>query len=73
VRAKGQAVGTSTLWIMNAAISAVFPVLAEKSAATPFFFFALMMFIDVILIATIYPETSGVSLEQLEHKLGVAD
>lgn len=73
VRAKGQAVGTSTLWIMNALISAVFPVLAAKSAATPFFFFAIMMFLDVVIIATLYPETSGVSLEQLEHRLGVAD
>ena len=73
VRAQGQAVGTSTLWIMNALISAVFPVLAAKSSATPFFFFASMMFIDVIIIAAFYPETTGVSLEQLEQRLGLAD
>jgi len=73
VRAKGQAVGTSTLWVMNALISAVFPVLAAKSSATPFFFFGVMMFLDVLLIATLYPDTTGVSLELLEQKLGVAD
>ena len=73
VRAKGQAVGTSTLWIMNALISAVFPVLAAKSSATPFFFFGVMMLLDVLLIAAIYPDTTGVSLELLEQKLGVAD
>src|ERR1700722_8456093 len=72
VRAKGQAIGTSTLWIMNALISAVFPVLAKKSSATPFFFFAAMMLIDFILVAAIYPETKGVSLEKLEQKLGLA-
>jgi SP family arabinose:H+ symporter-like MFS transporter len=72
VRAKGQAIGTSTLWIMNALISAVFPVLAKKSSATPFFFFAAMMLIDFILVAAIYPETKGVSLEELEQRLGVA-
>ena len=73
VRAKGQAIGTSTLWVMNALISAVFPVLAKKSSATPFFFFAAMMLIDFILVATVYPETKGVSLEKLEQRLGVAN
>lgn len=73
VRAKGQAIGTSTLWITNAVISAIFPVLAKKSSATPFFFFAAMMLIDFILIAVIYPETTGVSLEKLEQRLGVAN
>ncbi|ABF39659.1 Sugar transporter, major facilitator superfamily [Candidatus Koribacter versatilis Ellin345] len=73
VRAQGQALGTSTLWITNALISWMFPVLAAKSSATPFFFFAAMMFIDVLIIAMIYPETSGVSLEQLEQKLGVVE
>jgi SP family arabinose:H+ symporter-like MFS transporter len=72
VRAKGQAVGTSTLWVMNALISAIFPVLAKKSSATPFFFFAAMMLIDFILVAVLYPETKGVSLEKLEQRLGVA-
>jgi sugar porter (SP) family MFS transporter len=71
VRAKGQAIGTSTLWIMNALISAIFPVLAKKSSATPFFFFAAMMLVDFILVAAIYPETKGVSLEKLEQRLGL--
>jgi len=73
VRAKGQAIGTSTLWVMNALISAIFPILAKKSSATPFFFFAIMMLIDFILIATVYPETKGVSLEELEQRLGVVN
>jgi len=73
VRAKGQAIGTSTLWIMNAAISAIFPVLAKQSAATPFFFFAAMMLVDFVLVAMVYPETKGISLEQLEQKLGLAN
>jgi sugar porter (SP) family MFS transporter len=72
VRAQGQAIGTSTLWVMNAVISALFPVLARHSTATPFFFFALMMFIDFILVLAVYPETTGISLERLEQKLGVA-
>lgn len=71
VRAKGQAVATSTLWVMNALISGVFPVLAKSSAAVPFFFFAAMMLVDFILIAAMYPETKEASLEELEQKLSV--
>jgi MFS transporter, SP family, arabinose:H+ symporter len=73
VRAKGQALATTVLWVVNAAISFAFPVLAKHSTATPFYFFAVMMLIDVVLIATVYPETKGVSLEALEQKLGLAD
>jgi sugar porter (SP) family MFS transporter len=72
VRAQGQSLGASSLWIMNALISAIFPVLAAKSNATPFFFFAFMMFVDLILVAMLYPEMTGVSLEKLEQKLGLA-
>jgi MFS family permease len=73
VRAKGQALATTVLWVMNAIISFAFPVLAKHSSATPFYFFSAMMFVDVILVATVYPETKGVSLEALEEKLGIAN
>jgi SP family arabinose:H+ symporter-like MFS transporter len=73
VRAKGQALATTVLWVMNALISFAFPVLAKHSSATPFYFFATMMLIDVVLVAAVYPETKGVSLEKLERTLGVAD
>jgi len=73
VRAKGQALATTVLWVMNALISFAFPVLAKHSSATPFYFFATMMLIDVVLVAAVYPETKGVSLEKLEQTLGVAD
>jgi SP family arabinose:H+ symporter-like MFS transporter len=72
VRAQGQALATTVLWVMNAIISFAFPVLAKYSSATPFYFFSAMMLIDVVLVATIYPETKGVSLEELEQKLGLA-
>jgi MFS transporter, SP family, arabinose:H+ symporter len=73
VRAQGQALATTVLWVVNAMISFAFPVLAKHSSATPFYFFAAMMLIDVALIATVYPETKGVSLEALEQKLGLAN
>jgi MFS transporter, SP family, arabinose:H+ symporter len=73
VRSKGQSLATTVLWVTNALISGVFPVLANISAAAPFFFFAVMMFADVLIIATWYPETRGLSLESLERRLEQAD
>lgn len=43
VRAKGQSVGSSSHWVMNAIISLTFPLLAKSSGAYPFVFFGAMM------------------------------
>src|SRR5665213_2193945 len=69
VRAKGQSLGSFTHWIMNAIISAIFPIMAKTSGAAPFVFFAAMMALQFAVVLTIYPETKGVSLENMEAKL----
>jgi sugar porter (SP) family MFS transporter len=69
VRAKGQSLGSFTHWIMNAGISAIFPVMAKASGAVPFVFFACMMAIQFVVVLTMYPETKGVSLEDMEQHL----
>jgi len=69
VRAKGQSLGSSTHWIMNAAISWGFPAMAARSKAAPFVFFAAMMVVQLVVVAVIYPETKGVTLEEMEVKL----
>jgi sugar porter (SP) family MFS transporter len=71
VRSKGQSLGSSAHWIFNALISLVFPVMAKSSGAYPFVFFAAMMVVDFFLVLFYYPETSGISLEQMQHKLGI--
>jgi sugar porter (SP) family MFS transporter len=71
VRAKGQSLGSSSHWITNALISLVFPIMAKSSGAYPFIFFGVMMVLDVFLVWRYYPETSGVSLEQMQHQLGL--
>jgi sugar porter (SP) family MFS transporter len=71
VRAKGQSLGSSAHWITNAVISLVFPVMARSSGAYPFVFFAAMMVVDFFLVLFYYPETAGISLEQMQHKLGI--
>jgi sugar porter (SP) family MFS transporter len=71
VRAKGQSLGSFTHWIMNAAISGVFPVLAASSGGAPFVFFAAMMVAQFFVVLWMYPETKGYSLEEMQKKLGI--
>jgi MFS transporter, SP family, arabinose:H+ symporter len=71
VRAKGQSLGSSAHWITNAVISFTFPLLAQKSGAYPFVFFAAMMVVQFFVVMFFYPETKGVTLEQMQEKLGI--
>jgi MFS transporter, SP family, arabinose:H+ symporter len=71
VRSKGQSLGSSSHWIMNAIISAVFPVVAKTSGAYPFIFFAAMMVLQFFVVFLFYPETKGITLEQMQHRLGI--
>lgn len=71
VRSKGQSLGSSSHWIMNALISGIFPLLAKSSGGAPFVFFGAMMVLQFFVVLFIYPETKGVSLEQLQHNLGI--
>jgi len=72
VRAKGQSLGSFTHWFMNALISFIFPVVAAKSKGAPFVFFAVMMALQFVVVLVSYPETSGVTLEQMQKRLGIA-
>ncbi len=71
VRAKGQALGSSSHWIMNALIAYTFPQLAKSSGAYPFVLFAIMMTLQFFVVLFFYPETKGVTLEQMQHRLGI--
>ena len=71
VRAKGQSLGSSAHWITNALISFSFPLVAKSSGAYPFVFFASMMVLQFFVVLFIYPETKGITLEQMQHRLGI--
>ena len=71
VRAKGQSLGSSAHWVMNAAISFTFPLLAARSHGYPFVFFAAMTALQFVVVLLLYPETKGVTLEQMQHQLGI--
>ena len=72
VRSYGQSLGSSTHWIMAAIVTSVFPFFANNPAIGPakiFFFFAVMMVLQLLWVLFRMPETKGVPLEQLEAKL----
>ena len=45
--------------------------MAKHSAAAPFMVFSGMMVLQFFVVLMIYPETRGVTLEGLQHKLGI--
>jgi sugar porter (SP) family MFS transporter len=71
VRSKGQALGSSSHWIMNAIIAYTFPQVAKSSGAYPFMFFAAMMVLQFFVVLFFYPETKNVTLEQMQRRLGI--
>jgi MFS transporter, SP family, arabinose:H+ symporter len=72
VRAKGQSLGSFSHWAMNAFISGIFPVMAKKSGGGPFVFFSLMMVLQFFVVLFAYPETKGITLEEMQRKLKIA-
>jgi SP family arabinose:H+ symporter-like MFS transporter len=71
VRSKGQSLGSSSHWVMDAIIAGVFPYIAARSQAAPFVFFAGMMLVQFLVVLFVYPETKGRSLEQIQAQLGI--
>jgi len=71
VRARGQALGCFTHWIMAAAISWTFPIIAAKSGGHTFAFYAVCMVGQLVWVWFVMPETKGVSLEQIQKRLGI--
>jgi hypothetical protein len=56
---------------MNAAIAWTFPQIAKSSGAAPFMLFSAMMALQFFVVLFIFPETKGLSLEQMQTKLGI--
>jgi SP family xylose:H+ symportor-like MFS transporter len=71
IRSKGQSLGSLTHWVMAAVVSWTFPVIAQATGAGAFAFFSAMMVLQFLFAWKIMPETKGLSLEELEVKLGI--
>ncbi|MCD9017149.1 sugar porter family MFS transporter [Parachryseolinea silvisoli] len=67
VRAKGQALGSFTHWLMATLIAFTFPYITEKlGGGNSFLIFTVMMVFQLIFVWKVMPETKGKSLEEVE-------
>jgi MFS transporter, SP family, xylose:H+ symportor len=71
VRARGQALGSFTHWIMSAAVSWTFPMLAATAGGLVFAFYAACMVGQLTWVLWVMPETKGISLEAIQQRLGI--
>jgi len=71
-RAEGQALGSATHWVFAALITTLFPIFVAGFAPGYIFsFFAFMMVLQLVWVKTMVPETKGISLEDMQRKLGI--
>ncbi|MFL6734750.1 MAG: sugar porter family MFS transporter [Sphingomicrobium sp.] len=65
VRARGQALGSATHWVLNAIISFAFPVIAARTLAAPFWVFAAAVAVQLFVVWRWFPETKNVQLDHI--------
>jgi len=71
-RAEGQALGSFTHWLFAALLTTFFPKMVTSfPPGAVFLFFCGMMVLQLIWVKSMVPETKGVSLEAMQHLLGI--
>ena len=71
-RAEGQALGSFTHWFFAALLTTVFPkMVVSMDPGYVFLFFCGMMVLQLVWVRLWVPETKGISLEQMQQKLGI--
>lgn len=72
-RAEGQALGSFTHWVFAALLTTFFPqMVASFPPGHVFLFFCGMMTLQLAWVRLMVPETKGVPLEEIQHRLGVS-
>lgn len=72
VRSFGNSLGSSTHWVFAALIAGNFVYIESIFGGGPIFaFFAFMMFLQLLFVWKVMPETKNITLEEMEEKLGI--
>ncbi len=72
MRSKGCGLGSSSHWIMNAAIANIFPIIAAYNRAAPFWLFAAMTMLAFLRHPHHLPGNQGSGLlEGMSEHLGL--
>lgn len=71
-RAAGTALGSATHWVCAAGMTTLFPIVSGAvETGFIFAFFCFCMCLQLLWVKFLVPETKGISLEEIEKKLGV--
>ncbi|MBM7342683.1 sugar porter family MFS transporter [Pantoea coffeiphila] len=76
LKVRGLSMGISVffMWVMNAIVSYLFPLLQAKLGLGPvFLIFAVINYLAILFVVKALPETSNKSLEQLEEELSAGN
>jgi sugar porter (SP) family MFS transporter len=65
VRSRGQSLGSSVHWFMDAIIAMAFPLVAQQVRGLPFVIFAVMMALQFVAVFLFFPETKRRPLEAI--------
>ncbi len=74
IRARGQGLGSVSVWVTATLISQAFPMAADCPWIGPghsFAFFSVMMVLHFVFVWRVLPETKGISLEQIQKQLDI--
>ncbi len=72
IRGRGQGLGSLTHWVFAAITSFAFPpIIGALGGGIAFGIFAVCMIGQLFWVLKFMPETKGVPLEEMEHKLGL--
>jgi hypothetical protein len=66
VRAAGNSIGSSCSYLANWFVAFITPILLDASASGAYFLFAGVVFLTVVVLSFIMPETRGRSLENIQ-------
>jgi sugar porter (SP) family MFS transporter len=70
VRARGQSLGSTVHWVINAIVVGAFPAVVNYLGGKVFLAFAVMMVLQFFTVLFVYPETKRASLESLASSIG---
>lgn len=72
IRGRGQSLGSLTHWVFAWATSTAFPpIVGALGGGVAFSIFAVFAVLQLLWVLRFMPETKGVPLEEMEHKLGL--
>lgn len=73
VRGRGEAAVSFISMLIGAIVTQLYPVMRGLSVSFPFFLFSAMMALQIWVVWRYFPETKGVTLEEMQRRLGILD